>query len=49
MSITLHINNSFCNFKGVLPDIVSNSIKELLTYQNDIGAQKVFIFYKDLP
>lgn len=45
-SFVLHVNNSFCSFSEDLPPEVSQAVEEVLTYQNDIGAEKNMIFGK---
>lgn len=44
MSFYIEVKNSFCHLKGNIPTETESLIKELLTYQNDIGAERAQIF-----
>lgn len=37
---TLNVRNSFCSFSENIPNDISNLVKQVLTYRNDIGAEK---------
>ena len=43
---TLTINNSFCELSGEIPPETQEAVKQILTYQNDLGAEKALIFGK---
>lgn len=42
----LVINNSFCELDGEIPPQVYSTVKSILTYKNDIEADKSNIFYR---
>lgn len=40
------IQNSFCRFEGNVPDHLGNLLTEVMTYKNDIEAEKGQLFYQ---
>jgi len=42
----LHIENSFCRLSGAVPPSINDAITQVLTYQNDIDAEKAQLFNK---
>lgn len=42
--MNLEIYNSYCALSGDIPQNVSDLVKQVLTYENDIGAEKAMLF-----